>query len=150
MTMLSLALALVLLPAQHVLDRVVLRFGGEIVTSLDVRQARMLKLVAVPADTDEAYVRALANRRLMLAEVRRSPPPEPSAAALDAKYREWTQRVGDDPAGQLSRAGMTDAGLRGWLRDDLRLEAYIAERFGGRPADVANWLGVLRQRAGLE
>jgi hypothetical protein len=110
----------------------------------------MLKLVAVPNDTDDAYVTALANRRLMLAEVRRSPAPEPSAEALDAKYREWAQRVGGDPADHLARAGMTDAALRGWLRDDLRLDAYVADRFGGRSADRANWLGVLRQRAGLQ
>lgn len=151
MTTLPLAVALfVFLPAQQVLDRVLLRFGSEIVTTLDVRQARMLKLVAVPNDTDQAYVTALANRRLMLAELRRSPPPEPAADALDARYRDWARRLGDDPAGKLSRAGMTDAELRGWLRDDLRLDAYVAERFGSRPADQANWLGVLRQRAGLQ
>jgi hypothetical protein len=45
---------------------------------------------------------------------------------------------------------MTDAGLRGWLRDDLRIEAYLADRFGGRSADLASWISVLRQRAGLQ
>ena len=136
--------------AQQVLDRVILRFGSEIVTTLDVRQARLLKLVDVPSDTDDAYVTALVNRRLMLAEVRRSPPPEPTAEAVEARYRDWSRGLGGDPADRLARAGMTDAGLRAWLSDDIRLQGYLANRFGGRSADVASWLAVLRQRAGLQ
>ncbi len=142
----------VALPAQQVLDHVVLRFGGDIVTQLDVRQARLLKLVDAANDTDEAYVTALVNRKLMLAEVRRNPPAEPTAEAVDARYRAWSRTLGDgvDPANRLARAGMTDAGVRGWLRDDMRLEAYETQRFGSRSANLASWLGVLRQRAGLQ
>ena len=139
------------LSAQTVLDQVLVRFGGEIVTQLDVRQARMLKLVTVATDTDQAYVDALVNRRLILAELRRMPPAEPAAEAVDLQRRQWERAVG---AGGtltevLERAGMTEAGLRGWLRDDVRIQTYVDERFGGRANEVASWLAALRQRAAI-
>jgi hypothetical protein len=135
---------------QTVLDQVLLRFGSEIVTKLDVRQARLLKLVDVPNDTDDAYVDAIANRRLILAELRRTAPAEPAADALDTAVRSWTARMsGGDIPGLLSRAGMSEAALRAWLKDDLRLQTYVSDRFGGRAADFAGWVSTLRQRAGL-
>jgi hypothetical protein len=151
----TIVLALLLfapLAAQQVLDRVLIRFDGEIITQLDVRQARLLKLVDAAGEADEAYVDALVNRRLILADLRRSPPSEPASDALEARRREWQERLGTptNVADLLERAGMSETGLRGWLRDDLRIESYIADRFGGRPADLASWLSVLRQRAGLQ
>lgn len=135
---------------QTVLDQVVLRFGGEIVTKLDIRQARMLKLVDVSADTDQAYVDAIANRRLMLTDLKRTPPKEPTSEELDAAVRAWAAKVGGGDADTLlDRAGMSASGLRGWIQDDLRMQAYITERFAGRPGDVAAWVSTLRQRAGL-
>jgi hypothetical protein len=135
-----------------VLDEVIVRFDGEIITQLDVRQARMLKLVEVASESEEAYVDALVNRQLILADLRRTPPPEPGPGDVEARYREWAGRVdrGTSVPELLAHAGMTDAGLRGWLRDDLRIEAYLADRFGGRSADLASWISVLRQRAGLQ
>jgi hypothetical protein len=136
--------------AQQILDSVIVRFGSEIVTQLDVRQARMLRLVAAPNGSDEAYAEALVNRRLVLAEIRRSPPPEPSPDAMAAERRAWEGRVGAGAgtADLLARAGMTEAALLGWLRDDVRMRTYVAGRFGERSADLASWIGVLRQRAG--
>jgi hypothetical protein len=139
------------LAAQTVLDQVLVRFGGEIITQLDVRQARMLKLVSVPNDTDQAYVDALVNRRLILSDLKRTSTAEPTTEATDAKVRQWEASLGpgvDVPA-LLERAGMTQAGLRGWMRDDLRVQAYLDERFAGRPADLAGWIATLRQRAGI-
>jgi hypothetical protein len=138
------------LDAQAVLDRVLFKFGTEIVTQLDVRQARMLKLVDASNDTDDAYVEAIVNRRLMLAEMRRLAVPEPSDQELEARFTEWQRRVGGGSTAELlERAGMTDAGLRAWLRDDVKLRAYLDERFSGRPADMTRWVGSLRQRAGI-
>jgi hypothetical protein len=91
------------------------RFGGEIITQLDVRQARMLKLVKVANDTDDAYVEALVNRRLILSDLKRTPAAEPSNEAVDAEC--GNGRAGLGPGANvpdlLDRAGMTDAGLRG-------------------------------------
>jgi hypothetical protein len=138
------------LSAQQELDRVLVRFGSDMVTQLDVRQARMLKLFAGVPDSDQAYVDALVNRRLMLGDLRRASVAEPAADAVEAKYREWQARVGAGATDLLAQAGMTEAELRGWLRDDLRLQTYLGERFGGRQAEIDSWLSVLRQRAGLK
>jgi hypothetical protein len=137
--------------AQIVLDQVLVRFGGEIVTQLDVRQARLLKLVSATTGTDQAYVDALVDRRLILADLKRIASPEPPPAAIDAKVRQWTAGLGPgaDVAALLDRAGMTDAGLRGWMRDDLRIQTYLDQRFAGRSTDIAAWIGTLRQRAGI-
>jgi hypothetical protein len=139
------------LAAQTVLDQVLVRFGGEIITQLDVRQARMLKLVSVPNDTDQAYVDALVNRRLILSDLKRTSTAEPTTEATDAKARQWEASLGPgvDVAALLERAGMTQAGLRGWMRDGLRVQAYLDERFAGRAADLAGWIATLRQRAGI-
>jgi hypothetical protein len=138
--------------AQTVVDQVIFRFGGEIVTQLDVRQARMLKLVDAAGDADQAYVDALVNRRLILADLKRTPPPDPPQSDIDARRQQWPARVGaaanfDD---LLARAGMSDAALRGWIRDDLRIQAYLTTRFADRAAERDSWLSMLRQRVGLK
>jgi hypothetical protein len=139
--------------AQTPLDGILFKFGGDIVTQSDVRQARLLRLLDVDGN-DQAYVDAIVNRRLLLLDVKRNPPPEPSSDAIDAKRRQWEARLGPgaNVPDLLSRAGMGDAALRGWLRDDLRIEAYLSERFAAstdRTGDLAKWIAVLRQRAGL-
>jgi hypothetical protein len=139
------------LVAQTMLDQVLVRFGAEIITQLDVRQARMLKLVTVSNDTDQAYVDALVDRRLILSDLKRTAASEPTSDAIDAKVRQWSASLGSgvNVATLLERAGMTDAGLRGWMRDDLRVQAYLDERFAGRPTEIAGWITTLRQRAGI-
>jgi len=141
--------------AQTRLDGVLLRFGEDVITDSDVRQARMLKLVDAADDSDGAYVDALVNRRLMLSEIRRAPTPEPAAAAVDGRHQQWVARLGSgtDVAALLSRAGLSDTAVRGWLRDDLRLQSYLDQRFsatGDRARDVNAWIGELRRRAGLK
>ena len=150
----AVVLAILLAPiltAQTALDGVLFKFGGEIVTQLDVRQARLLKVLDVPNDTEQAYVEALVNRRLVLADLKRSPPAEPSPEAVDGKRRQWEARLGSGASvpDLLARAGMSDVGLIAWLRDDLRIQAYVDERFGGRAADFDGWIKTLRQRAGI-
>jgi hypothetical protein len=54
----------------------------------------------------------------------------------------------------MTRAGMTDQGLDGWFRDDLRIAAYVDLRFGLQPDDarakrVDEWITDLRRRANL-
>jgi hypothetical protein len=86
----------------------------------------------------------------MLAEMRRSDSPEPSDQAVVSRYAEWQRRIGTtDVTGLLEQAGMSDAGLRAWLRDDLKLQLYLDQRFNGRQAEVAGWVASLRQRAGI-
>jgi hypothetical protein len=149
---------LVLVPslfAQVLIDGVLLKLGADVVTVSDVRQARLLKLVDVPDATDQAFVDALVKRRLILQELGRNPPAEPASSALDARRRQWESALGPgvDLSSDLARAGMTEAALRAWLRDDLRITAYVDQRFpasGDRAAAIAAWVAELRQRAGIK
>jgi hypothetical protein len=138
---------------QTLVDGILARFGnGDIVTMSDVHQARLLKLVEPSADSDPAYVDAIINRRLMLSDLKRNPPAEPTSEAIESRYQQWIGRLGANPADLLRRAGMSEAGLRGWIRDDLRLQAYVDERFGtatDRSSAMGTWVAMLRQRAGL-
>jgi hypothetical protein len=157
-TTVVLAIAVLVAPrvaAQTQIDGVLLRFGSDVVTQSDVREARVLKLLDVSDATDQGYVDALVNRRLMLAELRRASIPDPATAQIDARYQKWVASLGagaDVPA-LLGRVGMSEAGLRGWLRDDLRLQSYLDQRFvsaATRSADLAAWIAELRKRAGLK
>ncbi len=115
-----------------VLDRLRAVVNGEVVTELDLRAARRLRLVPSAASMDEdALLTSLIERRLILAEVARYAPAEPGADQLAAHRREWVATL---PAGASLPnlhvgVGMRDAALTAWLRDDLRIAAYLDQRF---------------------
>jgi hypothetical protein len=141
---------------QAEIDRILWNFNGAIITTTDVWQARQLKLVAADATTDDQVLRALQNRQLMLLEIRRMPPPAPAAGEIAAHRREWESLFGGgvDVRTLLTKAGMSERTCDGWLADDLRIRAYLHERFGMLPEServsrTDEWLRGLRQRAGL-
>ena len=117
----------------EIIDRVLAILPGQIVTLSDVQVAIDLGVVEAPAGGDRTAVAlsALVDRILMLNEVRRVIPPEPSPAAVDARVARIRERF-DSPA-SLSRvlvAGGIDEGvLRTYAADDLRLSLYLEERF---------------------
>jgi hypothetical protein len=138
------------------IDRILWNFNGAIITTTDVWQARQLKLVPSDADTDDKVLRALQNRQLMLLEIRRVPPPAPAAGEIAAHRREWESSfgAGADVRTLLTKVGMSEKTCDGWLTDDLRIRAYLRERFGMLPEServsrTDEWLRGLRQRAGL-
>jgi hypothetical protein len=160
MSVATVAVLLVCTPAlaQTVLDKVLSTVNGEVITQLDVRQARMLKLrlVTGPAESDEDVLRGLENRRLVRAEIAHVALPAPTAADVAAHRRDWESLLGPgaDIPRLLDRAGLTESGLVAWLRDDVRIQAYLEQRFGGLPAadrstEVARYLVTLREHAGL-
>jgi hypothetical protein len=73
----------------------------------------------------------LVDRELILREVQRYAPPAPSVSAVDARLDEIRARFPDAAAftRALDRHGFTEARLRAWIRDDLRTEAYLSQRF---------------------
>jgi hypothetical protein len=135
-------------------DRIVARIAGRIITLSDIRQARALRLVDDPA-SDESTRAGLEERLLILAEIGRAAPVAPATdEAVAARRGEWVERVGGASAvpGILAAAGMTEAGLQSWFRDDLRIRAYLTRQFGAlaegeRARATAEWLARLRQRA---
>lgn len=144
--------------AQIVLDHTLAHVNGHIITESDVRQARVLKLVA-DTTSDAAIQRALEDRTLILEEIARTATPLPpqTEAAFDARLREWQASLGGETraSGLLGDRTMSESGVEAWLRDDLRIRAYLARQFGSLPETdrtktTSDWLGRLRQRAGLQ
>lgn len=144
------------LDAQVELDGVVIRVAGRAITQSDVRQAQRLRLVD-DVSSPEAVQRQLENRWLALGEVQRAGPlPAPTDADITSRRAEWEPRVGGAArvAGLLSDSGMTEDELKAWLRDDLRIRAYLDRQYGALDADArarasTAWFNRLRQRADL-
>jgi hypothetical protein len=149
------------------LERVLAVVGGQLITLTDVTAAHDFGLVIVApgaADPIRAALTQLIDRELMLAEVDRYAPPEPSPEAIAEGLRIVRQRFVDDAAYQaaLARSGIDENHLRDTLRQNLRITAYLSQRFVvAPPNDVAalpplpdrerglidDWLAGLRRRA---
>ena len=119
------------LGAQQLLDRIVARVNGQFVTLTDLSAAVALGVVDVPVGLDELEaIGPLVDRHLILAEVERFVPPEPGAAAVAAEAATLVARVGSDLAALMASTGIDDVGIRGIARDNLRIRAYLDQRFG--------------------
>jgi hypothetical protein len=95
----------------------------------------------------------LIDRALELDEVDRYAPPEPSAEAVDREVQvvraRFPSAAGFDAA--LARAGLDLQRLRETVRENLRVQAYLDQRFVAaadrRQQLVDDWLAGLRRRA---
>jgi hypothetical protein len=120
--------------AQQVkLEAILKRVNDDFVTLIDVRQARLLKLVDPVTGTDDDIAMRLVERKLELADVSRAAPKDPTDQAVLARRREWEATLGGANVTELlRRAGMSDAALETWLGDDLRIRAYVDQVFGAQ------------------
>jgi hypothetical protein len=122
----------------EIIDRVVAVVAGDLILQSDVVAARDLGLVpsASASDVHQQVLARLIDRALMLAEVNRYAPPEPEAAAVDRELQTVRARFpsAEAFAATLARLGIGDEHLRGTLRDDLRIRAYLDQRFAVTPA----------------
>ena len=128
-------------PQPELIERTMAIVGGQAVTLSDARAAITFKLVDVggSVDPEQTATARLVDRELMLREVRRYAPPAPSDAAIEARLSEIRTAVpGESFARALEISGVTEARLRAWVRDDLRTQAYLAQRFvsASTPTDV--------------
>jgi hypothetical protein len=125
----------------EIIDRVLAILPGQIITLSDVEAAIDLGLVEPPAGADRigGGLAALIDRLLMLNEVRRVVPAEPTEAAIDARVGRMRQRFPSpaELARVLAARGVDETILRIYAADDLRLAAYLDERFSGasQPTD---------------
>ncbi len=132
-------------------ERTLAIVGGQALTLSDVQTARALKLVD-PADDFDAATERLVERALVLREVDRYAPPEPDGAAIQQQLdRVRGQMTKDEFDRVLAAGGFTEARLRSWIRDDLRIAAYLNQRFASagpqsRADLVADWVAGLRRR----
>jgi hypothetical protein len=125
----------------EVIDRVLAILPGQIITYSDVEAALELGLVEPEpgGDRTAAGLAAVIDRVLMLNEVRRVIPPEPTEAAIEARLVRIRQRFASPMALDqiLSVRGINQNVLRIYAADDLRLAAYLDERFSAasQPTD---------------
>lgn len=136
-------------PQDVVIDRMLAVVNGDVVTLSDVRAARRLRLVplsiALPTTTadaagaaralegltDDALVTQVIQRRLVLTEIARYSPSDPTTEQMAARRVVWesTLPAGTNVASVLAAVGMREPALAAWLRDDLRIAAYLDQRF---------------------
>jgi hypothetical protein len=119
--------------AAEIIDRILAIADAQIITLSDVRAALKFGLVPEDVTTDPigAALQRLIDRRLMLAEVERYAPPEPSEPAVNASVAVIERRYKDALAFEiaLNQSALTREELRRQLRDTLRIESYLQQRF---------------------
>jgi hypothetical protein len=138
----------------EVIDRVLAVVGGQLITLTDVTAARDLRLVPPEAGPDpiRPVLTKLIDRELVLAEVERYAPPEPTAEAVDVEVRRVRARFDSADAYEsaLVQSGIDEKHLRETLRQDLRIRAYLEQRFSAasdrREAALEDWMNGLRRR----
>lgn len=134
----------------ELIERTLAIVEGQAVTLSDVRTAMALGLI--DGTTLEEGSRQLVDRALILREVQRYAPPEPPEAQVDARIAEIRAHAGS--AGELAQilaaGGFSGGRLRAWVRDDLRIAAYLSQRFavGGAASQdlIDDWVADLRRR----
>ena len=143
------------LRADDLVDRVLAVVGPTVITASDVHMALTLGRVRAGAAPDPVSAAAdqLVDRTLILAEVDRFAPPEPSPDAIDEAYAAVVVRHGGGLpfSAMLTRLGLDEAQVRALLREDLRMRAYLDQRFAADTAEaqqllIERWVATLRSR----
>jgi hypothetical protein len=143
--------------SSEVIDRVLAVVSGSLITLSDVNSAYDLGLVKPRASGDRVRdaLSQLIDRELQLAEVDRYAPPEPSVADVDREVQTVRSRFPSPEAFEavLARSGIDLAHLRETLRENLRIRAYLDQRFSvsdeRRQQVVEDWIAGLRRRADI-
>lgn len=119
--------------SQVTIDRVLAIVDSAVITLSDARALVALGVVKVGEGQDPVRV-ALdhgIDRQLMLNEVERYSAPEPDPEYVDLRLAAIRARFPSTESFQaaLARVGLTLTSLRARLRDDLRIEQYMRDRF---------------------
>ena len=137
MCVLQCALGIATVGHAEIIDRVLAVVGGVVITQSDVTAASGLGLVAAGqgADATGAVLSRLIDRQLILTEVDRYAPPEPAVQAIDREAALVRARFSSDADYQaaLARTGIDEKHLRQTVRDELRIRAYLEQRFAVPP-----------------
>ena len=116
--------------AQQPLDRVMARIGSNAVTLTDVKAAVGLGLVDAKSPDDSSALSLAIDRQVMLIEVARFPPAEPSDVAINQQVEAMRKHAGAALPELMKSTGLDEGRLRDLARDTLRIQAYIMQRFG--------------------
>jgi len=131
-----LCVSIAVAPSQaELIDRVLATVGPRVITLSDVRAVSRLGLIdtAGSADATAAIVQRLIDRTLVLEEVDRYAPPEPSEEAIQQGVATIRARFGrpEEFARAVAASGIDERSVREWVRNELRIERYITQRFSG-------------------
>jgi hypothetical protein len=117
----------------EIIDRVLAIVAGGVIMQSDVTMAFELGLVKIDKTDDPIgdVLLRLIDRYVILAEVDRYAPAEPTAEAIDRAAQEVRATFATAQAfdAALARSGIDQARLRQTLRDELRIRAYLDQRF---------------------
>ena len=119
--------------ARDVIDRILAVVDGAPITQSDVNAAVRLGLLPIPAGTDPvtAVLDGLIERRLIVAEVDRYAPPDPAEPEIARAFDAVRARVGAAEFTEVLRqTGGSPEQVQRFVRDDLRIAAYLQQRFG--------------------
>ncbi len=135
MAVTSLTLLLTTTSGAEVIDRILAVVDRELITLSDVVAAQRLGLAAEPPpgnDPIRSTLDALIARQLELAEANRYMPAEPTPAQIQDALAAVSSRfrTAQELEETLAQSGLTAELLRLRVRDDLRIEAYLNQRFG--------------------
>jgi hypothetical protein len=124
-------------PAE-LIDRVLAVVNRQVITLSDAQAAIRLGLEITGGSADPlgTALTRLIDRQVLLDEVNRYTSQEPDAQSVNESLEAVRARF-ESPAAfvsALEASGMSEARLRGRLRDDLRIESYLQQRFEATPA----------------
>ena len=132
----TIGIALVLaatMASAEIIDRILAVVEGQLITLSDVRAVVRLGLETAPPGGDPIaqVLDKLIDRQLTLVEVERYAPPEPPADRVEARVQEIRGRFPDALAFEttLHQIGMSLDDVRRYIRDTLRIDAYLEQRF---------------------
>jgi len=122
----------------EVVDRVLAMVEGRLIMLSDVVAARELGLLPTAESDGETGVvlAALIDRALILHEVDRYAAPDPGPDEVDRQLRLVQARFSSDDEYEavLEKTGLGEGHVRERLRQDLRIRAYLDQRFSVFPA----------------
>ena len=143
--------ALLAVQTPDLVDRTLAIVAGRTITLSDARTALALRLVE-GTDVDTDVVQRLVDRELMLREADRYDPAEPAVDQIEARLDTMREAAGGEEGllRVLRAGGFAERRLRAWVRDDLRIAAYLRQRFAmdeRRQDLIADWVSDLRRRS---
>jgi hypothetical protein len=117
----------------EIIDRILAVVEEQLITMSDARGVIRLGLETVPPADDQiaAALDRLIERQLMLVEVERFAPAEPPSEVVEARLNAIRARFPDALAFEttLHQIGWPVDAVRRYIRDTLRIEAYLQQRF---------------------
>ena len=140
----------------QLLDRVLAVVGGQVILLSDVRLFLETGLVepSGAADPVPPALERLIERRLILDEAARYVVEDPLQDEVDARVGQIERRLGGPLglAAALAATGYAPPDFEQVVRDDLRIERYLARRFpppatAAQQAVIDDWLASLSARA---